>query len=33
VILIAAVAITVATWTAAKAKPELFPNRMGQGKD
>jgi len=32
VILIAAVAITVATWTAAKAKPELFPNRMGQGK-
>ena len=33
VILIAAVAITVATWTAAKAKPELFTNRMGQGKD
>ncbi len=33
VILIAAVAITVATWTAAKAKPELFSNRMGQGKD
>ena len=33
VILIAAMAITVATWTAAKAKPELFPNRMGQRED
>ena len=27
VVLIAAAAITVATWTAATAKPELFPNK------
>jgi hypothetical protein len=29
VALISAMAITVGTWTAAKAKPELFPNREG----
>lgn len=31
--LIAAVAITVATWTAAKAKPELFPKGAGPRDD
>ena len=33
VVLIAAMAITVATWTAARAKPELFPNREGSLDD
>ena len=33
VALIAAAAITVTTWTAAKAKPELFPNREGSLDD
>jgi hypothetical protein len=32
-VLIAAAAITVATWTAAKTKPELFPNGEGGRKD
>lgn len=33
IVLVGAVAITVATWTAATAKPELFVKKSGWGRD